>query len=214
MHRTPTRLTAWALMIGTVVATVGYLAAFLANGNSDGRFAGSSWTGLYTIALFGDVLIVLGLPAILHMHRDRSRTLTTIGYAGILIPMVVLNIGEGCVEAFVKPYLTKHGGLPSSDLPGLDAFEAPALLTMLVGLICLGIAVFRSRTLPRWVGVLFILSPLVGLAGLSGSAGLASDYLAFAALFAVGVHTLRSQTGAQSGQVCAAPASNRKVSAT
>ncbi len=197
MHRTPARLAAWALLAGTVLGTVGYLAAFLANGNGDGRFTGSSWTALYTIALFGDVLTVLGLPALLHAHGERSRTLTLIGYAGVLVPLVVLNIGEGCVEAFVKPYLAKHGGLPMHDLPGLAAFEIPALLVLLVGMTCLGVAVFRARVLPRWVGVAFILAPLLGAAGFPGAAGLISDYLLFVALFAVGLHTLQSGRGVE-----------------
>jgi hypothetical protein len=79
MHRTPARLAAWALLAGTVVATSGYLSAFLSNGNGDARFTGTSWTALYTVALFGDVLIVLGLPALLQVHGDRVRTLTLIG---------------------------------------------------------------------------------------------------------------------------------------
>lgn len=191
MHRTPARLAAWALLAGTVVATAGYLSAFLANGNGDARFAGSTWTALYTVALFGNVLVILGLPALLHAHGERSRTLTLIGYVGVLVPLVVLNIGEGCIEGFVKPYLAKHGGLPSHDLPGLAAFEAPALLILVVGMICLGVAVFRARLLPRWIGVAFIITPLLGVARLPGGAGLIADYLLFVALFAVGVHTLR-----------------------
>jgi membrane protein implicated in regulation of membrane protease activity len=193
MHRTPARLAAWALLAGTVLGTVGYLSAFLANGNGDARFTGSSWTALYTIALFGDVLTVLGLPALLHAHAERSRTLTLIGYTGVLVPLVVLNVGEGVVEAFVKPYLATHGGLPKHDLPGLAAFEIPALLVLLLGMICLGVAVFRARVLPRWVGVAFIVAPLLGVAGIPGGAGLIPDYLLFVALFAVGVHTLQSQ---------------------
>jgi hypothetical protein len=192
MHRTPARLAAWGLLAGTVVATAGYLSAFLANGNGDGRFTGSTWTALYTIALFGNVLVTLGLPALLHVHGDREQRLTLIGYVGILVPLVVLNIGEGTVEGFVKPYLAKHGGLPSNDLPGLAVFEAPALLIVLGGMICLGIAVFRARVLPRWIGATFIVVPLLAVAGLSGGLSLIPDYLLFVALFAVGVHTLRS----------------------
>lgn len=59
----------------------------------------------------------------------------------------------------------------------------------------LGIAVFRARVLPRWVGVTFFIVPLLGVAGLSGGASLIPDYLLFAGLFAVGVHTLRSARG-------------------
>lgn len=192
MNRTPARLAAWALLAGTVVATAGYLSAFVANGNGDGRFSGSTWTELYTIALFGNVLVVLGLPTLLHVHGERSRRLTLIGYVGVLVPLVVLNIGEGTVEAFVKPYLAKHGGLPGHDLPGLAAFEAPALLIVLAGMICLGIAVFRARVLARWIGVAFVVVPPLSVAGLSGAVSLTPDYLLFTALFATGVHALRS----------------------
>ncbi|HWF42468.1 MAG TPA: hypothetical protein VN683_10325 [Acidothermaceae bacterium] len=192
MYRTPARAAAWTLLAGSVIATIGYLAAFLANGNSDGRFSGSSWTTLYTLALFGDVLVALGLPALLYVQAERASTLTRIGYAGILVPLLVLNVGEGCIEAFVKPYLAVHGGSVSKDLPGLAAFEAPALLIMLIGMICLGIAVLRAHILPRWVGVAFIVVPFLGAAGIPGAAGLVPDYLLFVALFAVGTRVLRS----------------------
>lgn len=195
MHRTPVRLAAWSLVVGTVVATAGYASAFFGNGNGLERFAGSSWTTLYTVALFGDVLVILGLPALIHAQGERSRTLTLIGYAGAFVPMVILNVGEGSVEAFVKPYFATHGGLLESDLPGLMVFEAPALLAMIVGMICLGIAIFRARALPRWIGVAFIIVPFLGAAGdrLPGQTSLIPDYILFIGLFAVGLHTLRAR---------------------
>jgi hypothetical protein len=195
MNHLPARLAAWSLIVGSVVATAGFLSAFLANGNGDERFAGSSWTALYTIALIGNVLVILGLPTILHVQAGRSPRLSLIGYVGALVPLVMLNIGEGCVEAFVKPYLADHGGIPKDNLPGMTAYEVPALLIMLVGLICLGMAVFRAGVLPRWVGVLFIVAPLVGAAGIPGGAGLISDYALFVALFTVGVSALRPAHG-------------------
>jgi hypothetical protein len=201
MNRTTARLAAWCLIAGSVVATAGYLAAFLANGNGDERFSGSSWTALYTIAMFGDVLVVLGLPTLLHVQAGRSPRLSLIGYVGMLVPLVILNIGEGSVEAFVKPYLADHGGSPKDDLPGLAAFEAPALLIVLVGMICLAAAVFRARILPWWVGALFIVAPLVAVAGLPGGAGLISDYALFVGLFAVGVTALRSPADAYRDEV-------------
>jgi len=203
MDRTPARLAAWTLLIGSVVASAGYAAAFAADGNGDVRFSGSSWTALYTVALLGDVLVVLGLPALVHVHGERARRLTLIGYAGVLVPLVVLNIGEGSIEAFVKPYLATHGGLLKSDLPGLAAYEAPALLVMLVGMICLAVAVFRAGVLPRWLGVLFIAVPLLGAAGLSGAVSLLPDYLLFVGLFTVSLHVLRPARAAE--PVAAAP---------
>lgn len=206
MQRTPARLAAWALLVGSVVATAGYLSAFLANGNGDERFAGSSWIGLYTIALLGDVLVIMGLPALLHVHGERSRRLTLIGYVGVLVPLVILNVGEGTVEGYVKPYFATHGGLLADDVPGLMAFEAPALVILLAGMICLGVAVFRARVLPRWVGVAFLLTPFLGVAGLPGGLALIPDYLLFVALFAVGLHTLRAAASDETTLAATAPA--------
>jgi hypothetical protein len=191
MHPTNVRLTSWALVTGSVVATVGYASAFALNGSGDERFAGSSWVALYTVALFGNVLVLLGLPAIMQAQAGRSPVLTRIGYAGVFVPLVVLNIGEGTVEGFVKPYLAAHGGIPTDDVPGLTAYEVPALLVMLVGMICLGIAVLRARTLPRWVGVVFVVVPFLGAAGLQGAVSLTPDYLLFLGLFTVGALQLR-----------------------
>ena len=64
MTRTTQRLAAVSLIAGSILATAGYLAGFVANGAGPGRFAGSSWAATYTFALFGDVLVVLGLPAL------------------------------------------------------------------------------------------------------------------------------------------------------
>jgi hypothetical protein len=191
MHPTNARLTSWALVVGSVVATAGYAAAFAFNGNGNERFAGSSWVSLYTIALLGNVLVLIGLPALVHAQMGRFPVLTRIGYAGMFVPLAILNIGEGTIEGYVKPYFANHGGIPANDVPGLIAFEAPALLVMLVGMVCLGIAVLRARALPRWVGVLFLVVPFLGAAGLQGAISLTPDYLLFLALFTVGVTQLR-----------------------
>jgi hypothetical protein len=193
MHPTNARLTAWALVVGSVVATAGYVTAFAANGEGDQRFAGSSWVALYTVALLGNVLLLLGLPAVVHAQAGRAQVLTRIGYAGMLVPLVVLNVGEGTIEGFVKPYFAHHGGIPAHDLSGLAGYEAPALLVMLVGMVCLGIAVFRAGMLPRWVGVLFIVVPFLGAAGLQGAISLLPDYLLYVALFTVGITQLRTE---------------------
>ena len=63
---------------------------------------------------------------------------------------------------------------------------------MLVGMICLGIAVFQARVLPRWVGALFVMTPLLG----AGQARLRerepqSPTLLFVSLSVVAVHTLQ-----------------------
>lgn len=189
-----TRLAGWALITGTIVAAMAYLAAgTLIHGHGDARYTSSLWTPLNGIAVAGNILIVLGLPVILAGQGKRAARLTLAGYLGLFAALVMLNVSEGCIEAFVKPYLARNGGVPANPPTGWAVFEDIALVCLVVGLICLGIAVIRARVFPRWVGALLIASPLVAFLGLPGPLAELSDYLAFIALAAIGLQVVRAQ---------------------
>ncbi len=188
-----TRLGGWALIIGTIVATAGYLAAgMLVHGRGDARYISSLWAPLNGIAIAGNIIIVLGLPVILTYHDRRAARLTLVGYIGIFVTLVMLNISESCYEAFIKPYLVTHGGVPSRPPGGFAVFEDIALVFLLAGTICLGIAVIRAHVFPRWIGALFIASPFVSVLGLPGPLAELSDYLAFIALATIGLQVVRT----------------------
>ncbi|WP_433348452.1 hypothetical protein ACQP25_33810 [Microtetraspora malaysiensis] len=192
MNDTRVRLAGWALIVGAVVASAGYLAAnALASGTGDARFTSPHWSLLNGIAIGGDIIAVLGLPAILAGHGRRAEKLTMFGYVGIFAALVMLNIAEGVIEAFVKPYLVGHGGIPSDPPAGYAIYEMFALVLMLVGFICMGIAVLRAKVYPWWTGVLLIAAPLASFLGLPGGWALIADYLCFAALLTIGVLTVR-----------------------
>jgi hypothetical protein len=187
------RLAGWALIAGTIIATFGYTAAnLLAPGSGDEVFRYHLWPLFEGIALVGDVIIGLGLPVIL-TFAGRAPKLHIVGYVGVFAALVMLNLGEGTTEAFVKPYLVDHGGIPAQEPSGFAAFEGIALLALVVGSICLGIAVLRARTLPWWIGVALIVSCLVGALGLPGAWFLLPDVLFFAALFAIGTFAVRGR---------------------
>lgn len=190
-----TRLGGWALIIGTGVATAAYLAAgTLVHAHGDARYTSSLWTPLNSIAVAGNILIVLGLPVILACSGRRAARLTLAGYVGLCVTLVMLNIAEGCLEAFVKPYLAEHGGVPARPPAGLAVFEDVAFLFLLTGLVCLGVAVIRARVFPRWTGALFIASPFAAFLSLPGPLAELSDYLAFIALAAIGLQVARART--------------------
>ena len=189
-----TRLGAWALVVGTLIAMGGYLAAgTIVHGPGNIRYTSSLWAPLNGIAIAGDIIVALGLPALLTYHGRRVPWLTLIGYVGLFTTLVMLNIGEGCVEAFIKPYLATHGGIPASAPAGLGVFEGFALACLAVGLTCLGIAVIRARVFPRWVGTLFTASVAAAFL-LRGPLALLSDYLAFITIFAIGVQIVRTES--------------------
>lgn len=182
------RLAGFALIAGGALAIAGYLlAGTLTGGSGDARFTDPLWQPLYAIALAGTILTIIGFPAILVAQDGRRPRLTAVGYAGTLAALVMLNLGEGVIEGFVKPYLVTHGGIPK-DPAGFAAWESVALLCALVGLVCLGIAVLRAGMLPRWIGVLIIASGFVSFAagGLPAPLDVLGDDCLLIALIAIG----------------------------
>jgi hypothetical protein len=150
------------------------------------------------IRLAGWALITGGVlsPAILASHGERARRLTLAGYVGIFVPLVMLNVGESTTEAFIKPYLVSHGGLPKNLPNGFEPFMGVALLILIVGVVCLGIAVIRARVFPWWVGALFIACIPLSVAGggLPGPLALLGDYVAFLALIVIGGRVVSTES--------------------
>lgn len=190
------RLAGIALVVGGTLTIVGFfLTGALFGGSGDGRFTHSLFTPLYSIALAGTLLTILGLPAILAAHGERAPRLTFVGYVGTLTTIAMLNLGEGVVEAFVKPYLATHGGIPDEPTSFTIWFIVAALF-LLVGLVSLGTAVIRARVFPRWVGALLIAAAPVSFVGTSlpGPLSTLSDYLAFSAFVVIGWTVARPTT--------------------
>jgi hypothetical protein len=181
------RLAGLALMAGCGIATLAFLGiTFLVRGSGDARYTDPLWQPLYGVLLAGSVLVVLGLPAVLAVHGRASRRLTLVGYVGVFAPLVMLNVAETAMEAFVKPYLVTHGGLPEQEPAGLSAFETTALLLLVVGAVCLAVAIFRARVVPIWVGVAVLASVVCAFFLHGGGLAFVSDYLIFAALVRFG----------------------------
>ncbi len=58
----------------------------------------------------------------------------------------------------------------------------------------MALAGIRARVFPRRVGGLFIASPIAGFLGLPGQLAELSDYLAFAAVFTIGLQVIRAES--------------------
>jgi hypothetical protein len=194
-RRADGRLAGFALMAGCVLATLAFLGISLVEGTADRAYTDPLWQPLYGVLLAGSVLVVLGLPAVLVVHGRHSRALTVIGYVGIAAPLIMLNVAETSIEAFVMPYLARHGGVPAETPAGLNAFEGVALLMLIAGTICLSIAVFRARIVPLWVGAALIASLVAAFVLHGGALGFISDYCIFAALFCFGLYAVRPLVG-------------------
>ena len=196
------RLAGSALVIGGALGIAGYLAVgIIVGGSGDTRFTNPQWQPLYAIALAGGILVTIGFPAVLVAQGGRSPRMTVVGYAGTLAALVMLNLGEGVIEGFVKPYLVNHGGIPDPEPAGFAAFEIVALVCMLVGLISFGVAVLRARMLPRWVGVLLIVAPIASFAfgGLPAPYAELPDDCLYLALITIGWRVANPARGLVAG---------------
>jgi hypothetical protein len=66
--------------------------------SGDAHLTDPLWQLLYAIALAGNLLVVLGFPAVLIAQDGRFSRLTAVGYAGTLAALLMLNLGEGVIE--------------------------------------------------------------------------------------------------------------------
>lgn len=193
MTSTWTRLGAWALVLGSLISAAGYLAVgILVHGDQSAQLLNPLWTPLESLAIAGDLLAILGLPVAFGAQFGRFRVLTVIGVVGTYAALAMLNLADGVLEAYIEPYLAVHGGVPAEPPAGWNTFENVALVAMLVGLVCLGLAVILERRFPWVAGAMLIASPIVALIGLPVPFALISDYLAFAAFVIVGVQVIRA----------------------
>lgn len=194
-----TRLAGLALVVGATLEIVGFfVTTAVYGGHGDERFTHPLFPALYSIAIAGVVLTIVGFPAILAAQRERQPRLTVVGYVGTLVTIAMLNLGEGVVEAFVKPYLATHGGIPDDPTSFTIYFLVAAVFTI-VGLVALGVAVIRGRVLPWWVGALLIAAVPMSFVGTSlpGPLALLGDYLAFAAFIVMGWSVVRPPARAE-----------------
>lgn len=189
-----------ALVAGGILSIAGYVITGTVFGSGDQRFTEPLWTPLYSIALAGAVLSALGMPAIFAAQRERCLRLTLVGYVGTFVALVMLNVGEGVLEGFVKPYLVTHGGIPKEDPTSLVVYFTVAFAFTAVGLICLGIAIIRGRMLPRWIGALVIAAVPLSMVGqsLPGPLVESADYCLLIALITIGWRVSRSPVQASS----------------
>jgi len=194
MEQQRQRLGGIALVTGGVLSIVGYfLSGSLVRGDDHARFTNPHFLPLYAIGFVGAVLSVLGLPAILAFVGDRFPRLALVGYAGTFLALVLLNVGEGVIEAFVKPYLATHGGIPDTVGTGLDIYFLAALVCTVIGLVALGVVVLREKRFAPWVGVLLLVAAPLAFVGdaLPGPFVELADYCVFVALIAIGLRSVR-----------------------
>jgi hypothetical protein len=111
---------------------------------------------------------LMGLPGLYACIAPRTGLLGLFGFVLYFFANATLASFVSAYEAFIVPVLAidpatsalvAPGGAIPSSAPFAVLQEIGGLVYML-GLVVLGIAVFRSRVMPRWTGVLMATSPI------------------------------------------------------
>jgi len=123
----------------------------------------------HLLIFVGGALLLVGLPAVYARIAERTGILGLIGFALYFLANATFIQFFTGYEIFVAPTLaadptTHHladmqGALTSA--PAFAALQGIGGIVYMLGLLLLGIAVARSRTLPRWSGVLMAIAPLL-----------------------------------------------------
>jgi hypothetical protein len=130
-------------------------------------YASTAWAPVHLMPHVGLILIIAGFPRLLLAHRDGGgrllRVATAIAYVGM-----ALTLGQAMVEAFVFPLwaIDAPERLTSPPPLGAGLFMGVGSIAFLLGFVLLGIAIFRTRALPTYAGVMLAVGgPAFGLGG-------------------------------------------------
>ncbi|WP_329122657.1 DUF4386 family protein [Streptomyces sp. NBC_01465] len=127
-------------------------------------------------------LFCVGLAfAVLVLVRQRGAALARIGSVLLIVSGALVSSGFGGVGVLYG-YATNSAALPTASGHSFVAYIndhtdlytnvlAPSALAQIVGSVLVCIALFRARSVPRWLSALFIVGMLLSFAISSGAAG-------------------------------------------
>jgi hypothetical protein len=170
-YTTLTRLNGLALMVAFALFIAGGLLHPVIEGESHGAsaLAHPGFPVAHLLVFLGEVFLLIGLPGLYARIAPSTGILGLAGFALYFFANATLASFFSAYEAFVVPVLATDsatrdlvgpgGAIPSSvPFAVLQGVGGPVLM---LGMLLLGIAVFRSRVLPRWSGVLLTVAPIL-----------------------------------------------------
>lgn len=124
------------------------------------------WAVSHVLLGIGFTLVAIGLTWVVTLARGRGAAVTGVGalLASLGAALMSLSdIAHGAVGLALRGQVEAAQSLEIH----LAYFEQPAVLTLnlgpmllTLGLVVLGIGLLRSRTIPRWAGVVVLLTPI------------------------------------------------------
>jgi hypothetical protein len=167
---TLTRLSGLALIAAFALTLTGGILHPVIGGDSHAApsLAQPLFSMAHLLIFLGEICLLMGLPGLYARIAPRTGLLGLFGFVLYFFANATLASFVSAYEAFIVPVLAidpatsalvAPGGAIPSSAPFAVLQEIGGLVYML-GLVVLGIAVFRSRVMPRWTGVLMAASPI------------------------------------------------------
>jgi hypothetical protein len=122
----------------------------------------------HLLIFLGEICLLFGLPGLYARIAPRTGLLGLVGFVLYFFANAALASFVSAYEAFIVPVLAAEPATSTLVVPdGIIPSSAPFTvlqgvggLVYMLGLVVLGIAVFRSRVLPRWTGALMAAAPI------------------------------------------------------
>ena len=166
----PTRLSGLALIAAFALALTGGILHPVIGGESHAAssLAQPLFPTAHLLVFLGEICLLMGLPGLYASIAPRTGLVGLLGFVLYFVANATLASFIPAYEAFIVPVLAAEpatSGLvaPSGAIPSSEPFallQGVGGIVYMVGLVLLGIAVLRSRVMPRWTGALMAAAPI------------------------------------------------------
>jgi hypothetical protein len=165
------------------------------------------WFGYTALLTLGSILFVPAILGIMRLTRAGMPRLTLAGGA-LLGYGAIIAVGDTMSQLTTWQMVTGHADRVqmaalldrTSNANGSSLFFAPGGLAFVVGSILLTLALVRTRVVPVWISVAFLLGIVLQLVGFSASSGAIIAVSAFISLLAMAALARRLWAGSPKKQ--------------
>lgn len=189
-----------ALFVGSV-ATIGGMALHAEGLPSEAyvrtiESQPGQWLASHLALGLGMALVALGLTGVLRLVDGQAAKTIVVGTVVAAVGAALMSLGD-LAHGVVAYALAGHLDASASFAAQEAYFAEPAIMILSMsgmllplGLIILGVGLFRSRLVPRWLAVVVLLSPIAIQAGMASGPRM----LAFGLPFMVAMGALARET--------------------
>ncbi|MBW3663274.1 MAG: hypothetical protein KY469_09265 [Actinobacteria bacterium] len=189
-----------ALAVGSVAAIAGM--ALHAEGLPDEAFVRTiesqpgQWLASHLALGLGMALVALGITSVLRLVEGRQAKAVVVGTMVAAVGAALMSLGD-LAHGVVAFALAGHVDAAASLAAQEAYFAQPAIMILSMagmllplGLVILGVGLFRAQVVPRWLAAVVLVSPIAVQAGMASGPRM----LAFGLPFVVAMGALARET--------------------